>query len=691
MKTITLYTVSPAGGEEEEYGRMEKFAEEVNRFYKKFNNLKVEITAYGMTLPVKKDGKYAVKVVQTPVAAHVRKSALCCIIFFCKKEEVSEEEMNLLIRGLMQMKKAEIMVYFKPNEDMQPVRNDIMKRIVRIDEKMGVPREDRKRLSDMAKNFINLGCAYDRENRLKDAEGAYKEALVIQRKLSKADEETYLPDLALPYHNLGTLYYRTNRLKEAEVMYTEALGIRKKLLEKKGDAYLPLVAASGLNMGALYMRSNRLEDAEKIYQEVLEIREKLAAQSPENDGVQLQLADIYGNMGSMYSRMKRTEDAETYFRKSLEIEEKLLEKRKNGREESSGAQNAQEQNLQIQRESFDQELKKKAALVSNTLGVLCLNQNRREEAEKMYLLSYELYTGLAEKKADEFEPPLAMVSFNLGNIYRGMKQPEKAAPYMEKTWDICSARKDSNSMCKQIYDSMSEALKEASQKQAEIAGLLKKQGKEYHDSGRYEDAIKSYQQAAGLYRGMDQAEYQSEAALLYNELGMLNWDTNQLEEAEASYKAALEIYRKLAEKDETRLPDAAVASYNLGRFRQETRDEDVNEYLREAFEIAGKCREYSEQCRDIYENLEDEPLYEEENRISDDDVNPGKEDMADGRAADGTETAPAGADGIEADSAAADSTEADSEAADGAEAGDKAAAAEQDSDKKSWWQKFWKK
>lgn len=651
MKTITLYTVSPAGGEEEEYGRMEKFTEELNRFYRKFNNLNVEIMAYGMTLPVKKDGTYAVKVVQTPVMPHVRKSALCCIIFFCKKEEVSGEEMNLLIRNLTQLKKAEIMVYFKPNEDMQPVRNDIMKKIVRIDEKMGVPREDRKRLSDMAKNFINMGCVYDRQNRLQDAEGAYKEALVIQRKLSKVDEETYLPDLALPYHNLGTLYYRTNRLKEAEVMYREALGIRKKLLEKKGDMYLPLVAASGLNMGALYMRSNRPEEAEKIYQEVLEIREKLAEQSPENDDVQMQLADIYGNMGSLYSKMKRMEEAEEKFRKSLEIEEKLLEKQKNGAEEKGS-------DVQIQRDLFNLELRKKAAMVSNTLGVLCLNQSRREEAEKMYLLSCELYTGLAAEKADEFEPPLAMVCFNLGNIYRGMNQPEKAAPYMEKTWDICSARRDSSQVCKQIYDSMNKALQEASRKQAEIAGLLKKQGREHHDNGRYEDAVKSYQQAAQLYAGMDQREYQSEAALLYSELGLLNWDINQLEEAENSYKAALEIYRKLAAEDETRLPDAAVASYNLGRFRQETKDEDVNEYLREAFEIAGKCREYSEQCRDIYENLEDEPLYDSD--IAEDGTDNGTEGTATGDVMKDNGTA-----------AADDEQEI--------------------SGKKSWWQKLWKK
>ena len=595
MKTITLYTVSPAGGEEEEYGRMEQFAEELNRFYKKFNNLQVELTAYGMKLPVKKDGKYAVKVIQTPVLSHVRKSVLCCVIFFCKKEEVAADEMNILIRTLMQQKKAEVMVYFKPNDDMQPVRNDIMRRIVQIDEKMGVPREDRKRLSDMAKNFVNLGCSFDRENRLKEAEGAYKEALVIQRKLTKADEETYLPDLALPYHNLGTLYFRTNRLKEAEPMYTEAFSIRKKLLEKKGEIYLPMVAASGINLGALYMRTDRLEEAEKIYKEVLEIRENLAERQPDNAAAQMQLADIYGNLGSLYSRMKRTEDGEKNFRQAFDITEKLL------------AEYRDNDTLPLK----GKELKQKAAMLGNTLGVIYLNQNRRQEAEERYLLSCQLYEELAKEQPDEFEPPLSMVSFNLANIYRSMNQPDKAAPYMEKTWDICSKRKDSSSLCKQIYDSMNAAMKAAAEKQEQIAGMLKKQGKEHYDNGRYEDAVRSYQQAAELYKGMENAVHQSEAALLYNELGLLHWDIGQLEEAETSYLTALEIYRKIAENDDSHLSDVAIASYNLGRFYQETKDQDVNEYLREAFEIAGQCRDNNEQCRDIYENLEDEPLYGE--------------------------------------------------------------------------------
>lgn len=635
MKTITIYTVSPVGGEEEEYGRMEKFTEELNRFYKKFNNLHVELTAYGMTLPVRKDGKYAVKVIQNPVMTHVRKSALCCVIFFCKKEEVAPDEMNLLIRNMAQMKKAEFMVYFKPNEDMQPVRNDIMRRIVQIDEKMGVPREDRKRLSDMAKSFVNLGCTFDRENRQKEAEGAYKEALVIQRKLAKADEETYLQDLALPYHNLGTLYFRTNRLKEAETMYAEAYRIRKQLLEKKGDIYLPMVAASGMNMGALYIRSSRFEEAERVYGEVLDIRKTLAEKQPENAVAQLQLSDIYGNLGSLYSKMKRPEDAEENFRQALDIQEKLLENPE---------------------KSMEKDLKKKAAMVGNTLGILYLNQKRLKEAEEKYLLSWRLYSELSEEDADEFEPPLCMVSFNLCNIYRGMNQPDKAEPYLEKAREISEARKDTSSLCKQIYDSMTQAVKAAAEKQAEIAGLLKKQGKEHQDNGRYEDAIKSYQQAAQLYENMEQEEYLSKAALLYNELGLLNWDIDHLDEAEASYQSALELYRKIAAADETRLSDVAIASYNMGRFRQETKDEDINDYLREAFEIAGRCREDNEQCRDIYENLENEPLYGETEMMHSEARACGEPENNPDRAAEAVD---------ESDTA--------------------------DSDKKSWWQKLWKK
>lgn len=670
MKTVALYTVAPAGDAENDYKQMEQFTSELNRFYEKFN-LHVELTAYGMTLPVRKGGQYSVKALQTPLIGQVKKSVLCCIIFLCKKEEVAADEMNNLMRNLMQQRKAEVVAYFKPNEDMQPVRNDIMRRLIQIDEKTVFSQEDQKRLSDMAKNFLNYGCIRDRENKVKEAEAAYKESLVIQRKLSKINPEMYLPDLSLPYHNLGTLYYRTNRLKEAELMYNEALKTRRQLVQEKGDQYLPLLAASGTNMGALYVRTNRLEEAEKIYLEVLDIREKLAGSARQDERTNLMLADICGNLGNLYNRMNRLEEAEEKFRMALDIEERLLETYDEEAETAAetGMDQEDQKTEEIQKLEAKQkrrtELEKKVAMTSNTLGVLYLKQKHPEEAEIRYLTAFRLYTKLAEEKSDEFEPPLAMVCYNLGNIYRSMKQPEEAGVYLDKAYTICSARKDSNTMCKQLYDAMNEAKKEAMQKSAEIVRLLEKKGKEEQGKGNYAQAIESYQQAAGLYLEMEDADYKAKAALLYNELGLLYWDAEQLEEAEASYQASLKIYRRLAEADSSHLSDVAIASYNLGLFYQETRDEEVNDYLREAFETAGKCLEDSEQCREIYENLEDEPLYGDKEDESD------KIDQLD-NTGDKVQTAAADSDNGNTDRTETEKTDKDSSSG-------------------GWWKKLWGK
>ncbi|MDO5409769.1 MAG: tetratricopeptide repeat protein, partial [Lachnospiraceae bacterium] len=609
MKVITIFTVSPAGVSGEDCSRMEEFAAGLNQVYEKFN-LRVEMKDYGRALDKTEGGQYSVKELRSELTEIARRCVLCCVVFFCKKEEVSPGEMSDLLRGLMQLKRAEIVAYFKPQEDMQPVRNDIMRRVSAIDEKNIIPREDRKHFSDMAKNFLNYGCACDRENKIETAEAAYKESLMIQRKLTKADENTYLQDLSLPYHNLGTLYYRTGRLKEAEPMYLEALRTRKLLAEKKGDSYLALAATSGTNLGALYVQTGRFEEAEKMYLEVLKIRKGLAEEDREG---KLHLADIFGNLGSLYNRMENMEKAEENFSEAMKLQREFL---KNNSSD----------------EKTEELLKKKIAMAANTLGVLYMKQKRYEDAEAGYTEAFELYTELAQKNADEYEPSLGMVNYNLAHIYRGMNQSQKAVSHMQKAYEICQARRNSSKMCGQLYEAMNEEQKAAVSQRIEFAENLEKQAEQQRESAQFEDAAKSYIQAAGLYQGLPELKYQGKAALLFTELGLLYWDIAQLNEAEASYKASVGIYRRMARADESHLPDLAIASYNLGRFYQETRNEEVNDQLREAFEIAGRCLDDSEQCREIYENLQDEPLYEEE-------IAGSAEDIEKDAAEEGTETA----------------------------------------------------
>lgn len=210
MNTVILYTAAPAGHAADDEKQVEQFAAELNRFYEKFK-LKVEFCAHGAAFPLKKGGYYSVKMLQNPLMRQMKEAALCCVIFLCKKEEVALDELHDLIRNLQQKKKTEIAVYFKPNDDMHPVYNDIIRRIAQVDEKTVFSQEEQQQLSARAKNLLNFGCACDRENKFKEAEAAYRESLVIQKKLSQVNEAAWMQDLSLPYHNLGALYYRAQR------------------------------------------------------------------------------------------------------------------------------------------------------------------------------------------------------------------------------------------------------------------------------------------------------------------------------------------------------------------------------------------------------------------------------------------------------------------------------------------------
>lgn len=592
MKTITIFTAFPKGKEGNDFADMEKFAADLNRFYEKFN-LRVDLVDYDGTLPVNEKGQYSVIGTRAALLDCVRKSVLCCMIVFCKKEELNDADMGKLIRELVSLKKAEVAVYFKPNDNMLPVRNDIMRRIAAIDEKNIIPREDRKRLSDMAKNFLNYGCVCDSENKLKEAEGAYTEAMIIQQKLVKADENTYLQDLALPYHNLGILYYRTNRHAEAERMYKLSMESRRKLAEKKGDdKYLSFLAVTANNLGAMYVQDKKYEEAEKVYQEVLEVRRKLAG---EDDKSQMSVADICGNLGTLYNRLERAEDAEKMFKEALDIYTAILTRYE--AEQTDAAQTIEN-------------LRKKAASTSNNLGIISLRLKKEEDAVTYYKQAIEFYEKLAEEKPDEYEPSVALVCYNLFNAYRSQKNSAEALIYYRRTTQICEARKETNAMCRQLAQTLNAERINAVKQQSEIAAKVAAQARNQQESGLFEESIRTYQQAANMYQALPGLDNMGQAALIYNELGLLYWDTLKTEDAERCYKIALQIYEQMAARDEKHLPGVAIANYNLGLFYQEIRDEDVNEYLRAAFEIAGKCLDSSEQCREIYENLEDEPLYD---------------------------------------------------------------------------------
>ena len=94
--------------------------------------------------------------------------------------------------------------------------------------------------------------------------------------------------------------------------------------------------------------------------------------------------------------------------------------------------------------------------------------------------------------------------------------------------------------------------------QADLQCLL---GAVYYQTGRMEQAEQVYQQAATIYRNLQQ---QTDLAAACNNLGVLYRALQREQDAEQAYGEAISIYRQLAEKQPENLPTLATYLNNLG-------------------------------------------------------------------------------------------------------------------------------
>ena len=111
----------------------------------------------------------------------------------------------------------------------------------------------------------NLGLVYQRLNRRKDAEAAYRKASMLA------------PNSAEPYNALGTLKASEGKRGEAEQLYREALGKNPKLLAARHNLALLLGAQKGHEQEAIDLfRENLRLDADYMPSR-LSLAETLAA------------------------------------------------------------------------------------------------------------------------------------------------------------------------------------------------------------------------------------------------------------------------------------------------------------------------------------------------------------------------------------------------------------------------------
>ena len=153
-----------------------------------------------------------------------------------------------------------------------------------------------------------LGAVYQNEERLIEAERAYKKSLSIFRRIPDKDYE-----VAVVLRNLGSVYSDDRRDSEALKVLHEA----SKLLKKNTPDEQELSAQILNCLGLVYFRQGKLGRAETLLGQAIGIR------SAAHD-LGVVDAQILANLGSIYQRQHKYQKAEESYKRSLEITEQRL-------------------------------------------------------------------------------------------------------------------------------------------------------------------------------------------------------------------------------------------------------------------------------------------------------------------------------------------------------------------------------
>ncbi len=171
-----------------------------------------------------------------------------------------------------------------------------------------------------------LGVLHGEKRHFSDAEKYCREALVIYRSLVEAHPASYEAGVADICHNLATLLMSDTkrisetRISEAEELFREALAINRSLTKVNPAAYLEVASACD-SLAMLLSDTDRISEAEEFYREALAICRRLAEANPA--ACEAYVAKFCNNLAKLLKQTGRISEAEELFREALAINHHL--------------------------------------------------------------------------------------------------------------------------------------------------------------------------------------------------------------------------------------------------------------------------------------------------------------------------------------------------------------------------------
>jgi eukaryotic-like serine/threonine-protein kinase len=162
----------------------------------------------------------------------------------------------------------------------------------------------------LANSLNNLGIAYDKQAKYKEALDAYERALAIREKAFGPDH----PVVAVTLSNIAIVYKEEGKYAEARAQFERAIAIKEKTLGPDN----PQLANTIDSLANVYDQEGNREEAQRLHERGLEIREK--ALGPDHPDVAISLNNLAGTLVAE----GKYDEAQRMHERALAIREKVL-------------------------------------------------------------------------------------------------------------------------------------------------------------------------------------------------------------------------------------------------------------------------------------------------------------------------------------------------------------------------------
>nr|WP_315594952.1 tetratricopeptide repeat protein [uncultured Cupriavidus sp.] len=319
----------------------------------------------------------------------------------------------------------------------------IMQKISSSDSSIGV-----------AKIFNNLALLYGQTNRLTESEQFQRKSVEKFRDLVKEDS-TNVDALLNALNSLGNILVSEEKFKEAESTYLEALNTSKKLYESNGIKFKYEYARALGSIGIFYAQTDESERALPYVIESEKLFKQMFSENP--SAYSADYATIIQSLSQTYAALRKFDLAEAYGVDAIKLRKELIQREPEAyrydlaqsyysmmilyalKGQTKKAIKTGEETLVIFRDlSQSREATYRPAIgkLQSSLAAMYADDGNLTAATVAATESIKIFEELVRNNNRVYEVDLGHAIFNYGNILEAQNKYTDAADCMKKALDI---------------------------------------------------------------------------------------------------------------------------------------------------------------------------------------------------------------------------------------------------------------